>query len=353
MKQPETPRPTIRDVARRAGVSVATVSRVMNGHPDVSDATREAVLQQIREDNYVTSRGARGLAGGRTGLIALTVPFMHPEYFAQIVEGAAEALYERDARFVLCPTAHEHDREVSLLGRVMHGTTDGAVLILPSESNDELVRLQQHGYPFIVVDPSVPLDPDIPTVAAANWSGARTATEHLLALGHRRITAISGPANWSASMDRVAGYHSALMAAGVPPGAEQVVEADFTVEGGYRVAKELLQTADPPTAVFALNDNMATGVLQAAKDLGYEVPEELSIVGFDDIALASISSPALTTVRQPLLEMGRMAASLLGRLIDGQPLEATRLELSTRLVVRESTAKPRQVMGQSGAEKAS
>lgn len=353
MKKVETPRLTIRDVAQRAGVSVATVSRVLNGHPDVSDATREAVLQQIREDNFVTSRSARGLAGGRTGLIALTVPFMHPEYFAQIMAGAAEALYERDARFVLCPTAHEHDREVSLLGRVMHGTTDGAVLILPSESNDELMRLRRHGYPFVVVDPSVPLDPDIPTVAAANWAGARTATEHLLALGHRQIAAVSGPANWSASMDRIAGYHSALTAAGLPARTEQVVESDFTVEGGYRVAKDLLQMADPPTAIFALNDNMATGVLLAAKEVGYDVPQDLSVVGFDDIALATVSSPALTTVRQPLLEMGRMAASLLGRLIDEQPLEAMRLELSTRLVVRESTAAPRRVLRRDRAVKAS
>src|SRR5947209_12924343 len=196
-----------------AGVSIATVSRVLNRRPDVSEETREVVMQYVSEHGYVANPSARGLAQQRTNLVAITVPVVQAEYFNNIVAGAAEALYERDARLVVCPTRHEHERELSLLERLMHGTTDGALLILPSESGDELARLHQQGYPFVVVDPALPVDDGIPVVAAANWAGARMATEHLIALGHERIGVITGPPTWCASVDRLAGYHSALLAA--------------------------------------------------------------------------------------------------------------------------------------------
>ncbi len=328
----------IRDIAALAGVSVATVSRVLNGRPDVSSATRDVVLQHIRERGYVTSRSARALAGGRTGLIGLTVPYMVDNYFAQILTGATEAAYERDARLVVCPTRFEHDREVSLLTRLMHGTTDGALLILPSETPAELTALQRQGYPFVVVDPATPLDDAIPVVAAANWTGGKTATAHLIALGHRRIGVITGRRNEIASRDRLAGYHSALLAVELAADPALLVESDFSIDGGWRAARRLLVRHQPPTAIFAFNDNMAVGALRAARELGLEVPGRLSVVGFDDVENASLVTPALTTVRQPLQEMGRVATGILYRLIDDQPLDVTRIELSTRLVVRASTA---------------
>jgi LacI family transcriptional regulator len=331
-------RATIRDVAAAVGVSVATVSRVLNGRPDVSPATREAVLRHIREQGFSTSRTARGLAAGRTGLIGLAVPFMHPEYFAQIVDGAAEALYERDARLVVCPTQHQHDREVSLLQRVMHGTTDGALLILPSESPAELLHVRESGFPFVVVDPRFPLEDGFAIVAAANWAGARLACEHLIALGHERIGAITGPPGWCSSIERLSGYQSALLSAGLPVPDQLVVVGDFTIEGGYRAARQLLAESDPPTAIFAFSDNMAWGAIRAAKERGIRIPECLSLVGFDDGTVASSITPSLTTIRQPLQEMGRIAASLLCRMIDRHRIEATRLELSTRLIIRQSTA---------------
>lgn len=334
-------RASIHDIAALAGVSVATVSRVLNERPDVSTATREAVLRHVREMGYVSNRTARGLVSGRTGLIGLTVPFVFGEYFSQIVAGAAEALYERDARFVLCPTRHEHDREISLLERLMHGTSDGAVLILPSESSAELTQLRQRGYPFVVVDPPVPVSNDIPVIAAANWAGAKVAMEHLIALGHTRIATITGTRDWISSVDRLAGYHSALLTAGLPISPELAQEADFSIAGGYRAAQHLLALASRPTAIFAQNDNMAAGVLRAAHEHGLCIPADLSIVGFDDIELASVVIPALTTVGQPLQEMGRLAVTVLYRQLDGQPLDATRIELSARLVVRDSTAPPR------------
>ncbi len=330
-------RSTIREIAKDSGVSAATVSRVLNGNPNVATATRETVMRSVKQSSYVTNRTARALAGGRTGLIGLTVPLFDAEYFMQIVAGAAAALKERDARFVVSPTEHQHDAEVSLLERVMHGTTDGALLILPTESNTELEALKRWGCPFVVLDPSTPLGEDIPCVTAAHWSGARAVTEHLIGLGHRRIGVIKGTEGMIATVDRLGGHHAALLAVGLPAPPELVVEGNFQIEAGYSGTRELMSMEDPPTAIFAFNDNMAIGALQAARELGIRVPEDVSIAGFDDAQAASITVPRLTTVAQPLRELGRVGAENLYRLIEGQPLGAMRLELSTKLVVREST----------------
>jgi LacI family transcriptional regulator len=332
---------TIKEIADLAGVSIATVSRVVNGHSDVSSETREAVQRVIREHGYTTNRSARALSGGRTGLVGVTLPRVQPTYFSSILDGAAEALDEQDSRIVLCPTKHEHDREVSLLDRLMHGTTDGALLILPEETNAELNVLLNHGYRFVVVDPRKPVDERIPAVSAANSAGATQATRHLLSLGHRRIAAITGPVGWMASEERRRGYHAALVDAGVMPDPELEVESNFLLSGGVEAAEKLLSRADRPTAIFAFNDNLAIGAMQAAHARGLRIPEDVSIVGFDDTIEAALVTPALTTVRQPLAEMGRMAVSLLTRLLENQRFEALHVELATRLVVRDSTATTR------------
>jgi LacI family transcriptional regulator len=332
------PRSTIREIAQAAGVSIATVSRVLNGRPDVAPETRETVLRVVRDQGFSMNRSARALSGGKTGLVGVTLPIVEAAYFSVILSGAAEALYEHDMRIVLCPTLHQHEREVTLLDRLMQGTTDGAVLMLPEESNEELRALQRHGYPFVVVDPRVQLDEGIPAVSAGHASGAVAATEHLLSLGHRRIGAITGPRSWLASSERLTGYHAALATAGVMPDPQIILESGFQTEPGARAAGRLLDLPEPPTAIFAFNDNIAIGALRAAKKRGLRVPEDLSVVGFDDSEHAAIVTPPLTTVRQPLAEMGRMAVMLLTRLLEGQRLEALHIELKTRLVLRGSTA---------------
>ena len=340
---PQTDQPgraTIRDIARVAGVSIATVSRVLNSRPDVAPETREAVLEVVRRHSFTTNRSARGLSGGRTGLVGMTIPIIHAAYFTAILSGAGEALYEQDMRIVLCPTLHEHEREVTLLDRLMHGTTDGALLLLPSESSSELKALSAHGYPFVVIDPMEPLDEGIASVSAAHASGAKAATEHLLALGHRRIGAIIGPPTWMASRERVNGFHAALAGAGITPDRSLEIASDFEIGGGYAAAVKLLDRPDRPTAIFGFNDNIAIGVIRAARERGLHVPEDISVVGFDDAEEAVLVTPTLTTVRQPLQEMGRMGVSLLNRLLEGQVVEALRVELATKLVVRESTAPP-------------
>jgi LacI family transcriptional regulator len=341
--QPDPPfrgRATIRDIADLAGVSIATVSRVLNDRPDVSPETRETVLQVVREHGFSTNRGARGLSSGRTGMIGLTLPLVADAYFGPILSGAAEALYERDLRIVLAATLHEHDREVSLVERLMRGTTDGAILMLPEESEAELLSLQQQGFPFVVVDPREPPPEGIPCVAAMHAAGAKQATEHLLGLGHRRIGAIAGSPGWYATEERLAGFRAALAGAGTLLDPDLVVHSDWRLPWGTAAAHRLLDLPDPPTAIFGFNDNVAIGALHAAHERGLRVPDELSVVGFDDTHQAVIVTPRLTSVAQPLAELGRMGVSLLVRLLEGQRLDALRIELATRLVVRDSTAPP-------------
>ena len=268
-------------------------------------------------------------------------PLVADAYFGPMLSGAAEALYESDLRIVLCPTLHEHDREVSLVERLMRGTTDGAILMLPEESEDELQTLQRQGYPFVVVDPRERPPEGIACVAAMHAAGAKQATEHLLALGHRRIGAIAGSAGWYATEERLLGFRAALAAAGILLEPELVVYSDWRTPRGTAAADQLLSLRNPPTAIFGFNDNVAIGALHAARDRGLRVPEDLSVVGFDDTAQAVIVTPQLTSVRQPLAELGRTGVSLLTRLLDGQRIDALRMELSTKLVIRNSTAPPR------------
>jgi|SRR5581483_7720129 len=332
---------TIRDVARLAGVSVATVSRVANGRPDVAPATREEVLRVMRDHGFTTNRSARALSGGRTGLIGFTVPYVNESYFTAILAGAAEALHEQDQRVVLCPTHHEHEREVTLLERLMTGTTDGAILVLPEETGAELRGLRAQGYPFVVADPRQPVPDGIPAVSADHSAGARAAVDHLIALGHRRIGMITGTRGWVASEERLEGYRLSLAAAGIPFAPELVAGGDYTFATGQAATTALLRLGQPPTAIFASNDNLAVGAMRAAFERGLRIPGDLSIAGFDDTGLAESVFPPLTTVRQPVAELGRTAVSLLNRLVDGQRTEGLRVELETRLVVRGSTAAPR------------
>jgi LacI family transcriptional regulator len=270
-------------------------------------------------------------------MIGLTLPLVADAYFGPMLSGAAEALHESDMRIVLAPTLHEHDREVSLLERLMRGTTDGAILMLPEESADELRLLQRQGFPFVIVDPREAPPEGIPCVAAMHASGAKQATEHLLGLGHRRIGAIAGSPGWYATEERLLGFRAALAGAGILLDPDLVTYSDWRIPGGTEAARQLLDLPEPPTAIFGFNDNVAIGALHAARERGLTVPDDLSVVGFDDTEQAVIVTPRLTSVSQPLAEMGRTGVSLLIRLIEGQRVDALRMELSTKLVVREST----------------
>src|SRR5262245_9148082 len=330
-------RATIRYIAAHAGVSITTVSRVLNDRPDVAQDPPEPVLEVIRQLNFVPNRAHRPAPAGRTGLIGVTIPTVLGDYFAQLITGLTEALYELDMQAVLCPTFHHKDREITLVNQLLERRIDGAILVLPDESSDELLDLKQRGFAFVVADEGYPLDGEFPLVAAANMAGAIEATEHLLGLGHRRIGLIKGIPGFVATEERTAGYRAALSAAGIRPDPALEAYGDFRTVEGRAAAAQLLDLADRPTAIFACNDEMAVAVLQEAHARGIRVPEDLSVVGFDDTTVSQIAIPAITTMHQPLEEVGRMAVNLLARIIDEPPPHPIRLEVGTRLVVREST----------------
>jgi len=329
----------INDIARETGVSIATVSRVLNGRPDVASATRSKVLAYIRQRDYVSNRIARASAQDRTGLVGVMAPKITGGYFSEILAGVAEALDERELRPIICATRHEREREDTLIGRFAGGAADALILIRPAAPPAKLAALYHQRYPFVVVDPTHSVEDPIPVVASANRAGALRATEHLLGLGHRRIGVITGRPGEVATRDRLEGYTYALTKRGIPSDPGLVRVDDFEFAGGYRAAIDLLALPDRPTAIFAFNDAMAAGVIRAAREKGLTLPEDLSIVGFDDAETAAYATPALTSVRQPLQDMGRVAVEMLDRLIAQRQLDATRIELSTRLIERSSTVR--------------
>jgi LacI family transcriptional regulator len=272
--------------------------------------------------------------------IGVLVPVVFDEYFARILHGIAEAAYDHRLRLLLWPTRHEHAREVALLDEIRHAT-DGAVLVLPEASSEDLLERVSETFPVVVVDPLVPLDARIPSVVVANASGAEQAMRHLLELGHRRIAAITGPPGWVATEERRRAYRDALASAGIPFDSALELEADFDFEPGAQAASVLLELDEPPTAIFAFSDMIAVGAMRVARSRAVGIPDDLSVVGFDDSAYATVVHPALTTVRQPLAEMGATAVDLLMRLMGNETVDTLHLEPLTRLVVRETTSTPR------------
>ena len=279
-------------------------------------------------------------AAERRGRVGVLIPVVFDEYFARLLHGVADAVYEHRLRLVLAPSRQEHVREVELLNE-LRDETSGAVVILPEQSSEELLAALADGYPLVVCDPRRPLDVRIPSVASANAAGAEQAMRHLLELGHRRIAAITGPPGWVATEERRRAYRAALAEAGIPFDPALELEGDFDFEPGEQAAAALFELQRLPTAIFAFSDMIAIGAMRAARARRVAIPEELSIVGFDDSAYSRVVHPALTTVRQPLAETGATAVDLLVRLMRQEPINTLHLEKLTRLVVRDTTSTPR------------
>lgn len=328
-------RATVREVAAATGMSIATVSRVINGRGNVAEHTRDAVLRAIRELGVPAPRPRRESA--RRGSVYVRCPYLLTDYFGLIVSSVVEALALHDVEVVLDAGSAMQKRR-PLPGLAGRPDISGAVLVLPPEPVEELDGLRAAGFPLVVIDPRVPLPDDVVSVSAAHFLGARTVMAHLVEWGHRRVGVIGGPPEWLASGRRLAGFASALADIGVLQPPRLVVEVDEpTEEKGRLAAGELLDLSQRPTALVAFNDKMAVGALKAAAARGLSVPGDVSVAGFDDIDLSRACVPELTTVRQPLREMGRMGASLLVRQLERHDLEASHVELATALVVRGST----------------
>jgi LacI family transcriptional regulator len=336
--QANSRRNTIAEIAARAGVSIPTVSRVLNNRPDVSAETRERVERIIKESGFIRSRVANALRKGSTGIVDLVVTDLSTPYAIEIMRGVEEVLERTELRLALSVTHNSLHNEQQWLAKVIDGSTDGAILVLTYGQPGQLEELRRHQIPFVVVDHRGELGADVPSVGATNWLGGRAATKHLIALGHRRIAIISGPENMRCSKDRVAGYRAALEDAGIPIDPALIRTGCFLQHTGYEQTCALLQLAEPPTAIFAGSDMQAMGVYSALRAHGLSIPDAISVVGFDDVPVASIVTPALTTVRQPLIEMGRVATTMLLRMIADEPLDSMRIELTTTLLERESCA---------------
>jgi LacI family transcriptional regulator len=330
-------RTTLATIAAEAGVSLPTVSKVVNGRPDVAPATR-ALVERLLDQHQYGRAGAR--RPRRSGLVDLVLAGLDSPWAVEILRGVEEWGAAHETGIAVSAVRHGNARPASWTSGLTSHDTDGVILVTSKLTGDQLGQLRGAGIPLVVVDPVNPPPPELPSVGATNWAGGLVATEHLIELGHRRIGAVSGPADYLCSRARTDGYRSALERVNIGFDPSLVRTADFRHEGGFQCGSELLDLPDPPTAIFAGSDQQAFGVYEAARQRGLRVPQDLSVVGFDDLPVTRWVSPPLTTVRQPLADMGAAAANMLGDLIEGVPLRSTRLELSTQLIVRESTAPP-------------
>lgn len=329
-------RPTIAQIASVAGVSIPTVSKVLNGRMDVSPSTREHIEQVIEEYGFVRNRAARALRKGKTGLIDLVVPRLDDDYFLPILQGTEQVLKEAGFRLVLTSTHYKTDQEFQWIETVTDRSTDGILLVLPS---DEVIqRLSQHTLPFVVIHNQGGLPAAIPSVTITSWEGGFAATNHLLSLGHRRIAYIGKNVHAMDAIERFAGYRTALEVASLPLDAELQCEGAFTADEGYNATKVLMSLQKPPTAIFAGNDRHAVGVYRALNELHIAIPQQVSVIGFDNLTYTELMNPPLTTIHVPRLELGRVATTMLLKLIAGEQLDSTLVVLPTQLLERQSCA---------------
>ena len=357
---------TIQDIARLAGVSKATVSRVLNHHPSVNALLRERVQRVVQEYDFVPSVTAIGLAGGHTRLIGVLTPPLTWPSIPEIMHGIAEYTEGTNYEIVLYSTGFERNHSDVLDHILSMKMVAGLLAIFPGELSRNLTHRFQHGFPLVTIDDQA--EPAfLPWVGVDNISSAYEATRHLLDLGHRRIAHILGPQNFFCAVERFQGYCQALQDAGISPDPTLLLQGTFEPATGRRCATTLFSRdrRDWPTAIFVANDQMAYGVLEVAEQQGISVPEEIAVVGFDDNNFSAHMRPSLTTIHQPFSEMGRKALEVLISMIDqNQSMEkgshkrtmqqglkhsfeesqantSLRIRLPTHLVVRASSGAPR------------
>lgn len=329
---------TIAVIAREAGVSPPTVSKVINGRSDVAPATRRRVEAVIRKYGYARPvRPAR-----RAQLLELIFHELESEWALEIVRGVERVAGRHQLAVVLTEMQGRRTPGRGWIEGALARRPMGVIAVFSDLSETMLDQLRARGIPFVVVDPAGEPLHGTPSIGATNWNGGLTATRHLLGLGHRRIGVIGGPAGVLCSRARVDGFRAAMDEAGVPVDASLVSHGAFQVDEGIASGRRLLARADRPTAIITGNDLQALGVYQAAREARLHIPEDLSVVGFDDLPIARWVSPPLTTVRQPLIEMAEAAAELVLDLARGEEPPQMRVELATELVVRESTSPPRE-----------
>jgi len=327
----------MRDVAERAGVSVSSVSHVINETRPVSDELRERVLTAMQELGYQPNLLARGLRRGETHTLGMITPDSANPFFAEVTRGVEDTSFEQGYNVILCNSDGDLEKELVYANVLAEKRVDGILFVAAGVSTEHILALQAQRMPLVVVDRDIP-NVAVDSVLTDNAQGGKLATQHLIDLGHRRIGCITGPSDVTPSADRVTGYRQALEESGIPVDEALIVKGKFQYESGYRAARQLLSMDDAPTAIFACNDLMAVGAIRAALELGRQVPADLSIVGFDDVRLASFVNPPLTTIAQPKYEMGVVAATMLLERIRDPDIPPRQRVLDTSFLLRQSTA---------------
>jgi LacI family transcriptional regulator len=334
------PPPKLSDVAAAAGVSPATVSRHLNGRLALPQATRDRIDAAIGRLGYRPNLLAKRLSTGRSEAIGLVVPDIANPFFAAIARGVGAEARLHGLSLSLTVTDGDPAREIEALRALDANAAEGLILAVARPDEGTLAQLRARPRQVVLLDEDVPGAPG-PRVMVENAEGARLATEALIAAGHRDIAMVAGPAAASSMREREAGYAAALAAAGLEARPDWIVPGDYTRAHGRAAGLHLLRAADRPTAIVAMADVIAIGVIEAARDCGLAVPDDLSVTGFDDMEFADMLQPALTTVRQPIAELGQLAVR---RLVDlmggGQPPRVTRLPVE--LIARASVAAPRE-----------
>jgi LacI family transcriptional regulator len=333
-------RVTIMDVAREAGVSYSTVSRVINNYKHVSPEKRQRVLSAMTRLGYVVNQQARSLAGGRSHVIGLLVPAVGNSYTGLIMQGIDEELAAAQYDLMLYTTHRQRTKESVYVATLTRGMTDGLLLLLPLGASAYLETLRNEQFPYVVIDHQE-IDDANPTVVATNRQGGYRATEYLIELGHHRIGHIAGTPELSSAAERLDGYQAALAHHGIDFDPALVVNGDFQTLSSYDAANALLDLPQPPTAIFAGSDITAFGAVDAIRNRGLSIPDDISVIGFDDLPEAAFMHPALTTVRQPLLEMGRVATCMLLKYISDPECKRERVVMNTELIIRDSCSVPK------------
>jgi len=327
---------TIMDVARASGVSYATVSRVLSEYEFVRESTRKRVMEAVEHLGYVANLQARSLAGGRTQIIGLLVPNLDNSYIGTIMGGIDRELERANYDLMLYTSHRRPGHESFYVKTITNGLTEGLLLIAPMGPTTYLDALREENFPYVLIDQADTTE-NSNIVDATNWQGAYEATRYLSQLGHTRIAFITGALIVRSAVDRLRGYKAALVDCNHPVREDLIIEGDYLQPSAYEGTKRLLQDVQPrPTAIFASNDLSAFGVMEAARECGLRIPDDISIIGFDDIPQASLVHPKLTTVRQPLEQMGQVAVKLLLEQIEDRSHPPQRVTLATQLVIRDS-----------------
>jgi LacI family transcriptional regulator len=338
-------RATLATVAASAGVSIATVSKVVNGRADVGPATRARIEALLEQHDYVGRRPDRQARSHGLPTVELVFDGTLNAYGTEIIQGVLEAAADMSVAVAMSfrTPAQHHAPQKRLTSWARGLASDGrraVIAVVNDITTGDLRALARAHLPLVVIDPLTLPSARVTSVGSTNFAGGFVATGHLVGLGHRRIAYLGGPASAACNQARLHGYRAAMEAQGLAVPAGFVRNGHFRYDDGVTIGAELLDLAVPPTAVFAGSDETASGVLEAARARGLRIPEDLSVVGFDDTQVARLTSPPLTTVRQPLREMGGVALKTALRLVAGEELESHHVELATELVVRSSTAPP-------------